>query len=390
MKGMAIIAMVILIFSFPYSMPYSYSSAQGKTLYVGGSGEGNYTSIQDAIDNASDGDKIYIYNGLYKEHVVINKEIEIEGESRNAVIDGYNNGTVIIAESRCEIINLTIENSGNGWLDSGIEVSSEVVIKNCNISFSSVGIKVDKEGKAIVSSCILNTNYYGVLSDGELNISNFLIVNAGMGIYLHHCNGKIENGEIFNSGEGIIAEVSNGSISNCSLHDLSEGISMHGSCFIHINNCNIYGNEYGISSMDTVGWTLLPEPNGIVIEKSNISQNMNAIEIYSSHNVSVIDSVIMHNGWGIKIVSYSYGNAVLRSRIEHNMIGVQTKVAWNNRINYNIIENNAIGIEGMFCITNARHNYWGSSLGPGGRWIGNGDRVIWFFGRIFYFPWSVS
>jgi len=28
-------------------------------LYVGGSGEGNYSSIQDAIDNASDGDTIF-------------------------------------------------------------------------------------------------------------------------------------------------------------------------------------------------------------------------------------------------------------------------------------------------------------------------------------------
>ena len=32
----------------------------GNTLYVGGSGPGNYSSIQDAIDNASDGDTVYV------------------------------------------------------------------------------------------------------------------------------------------------------------------------------------------------------------------------------------------------------------------------------------------------------------------------------------------
>jgi len=34
----------------------------GNTLYVGGSGPGNYTSIQDAIDDASDGDTVYVYD----------------------------------------------------------------------------------------------------------------------------------------------------------------------------------------------------------------------------------------------------------------------------------------------------------------------------------------
>jgi hypothetical protein len=35
---------------------------RGKTLYVGGSGEGNYTKIQDAIDNASKGDTVFVYD----------------------------------------------------------------------------------------------------------------------------------------------------------------------------------------------------------------------------------------------------------------------------------------------------------------------------------------
>jgi len=32
------------------------ATLDGNTLYVGGSGPGNYTKIQDAIDNASDGE----------------------------------------------------------------------------------------------------------------------------------------------------------------------------------------------------------------------------------------------------------------------------------------------------------------------------------------------
>ncbi len=72
------------------------------------------------------------------------------------------------------------------------------------------------------------------------------------------------------------------------------------------------------------------------------------------------------------------------------MIGIQASVAWSTKINYNTIENNVIGIQGFLCIINARHNYWGSPMGPGGRDIGIGDKLIWIFGRIFYFPWNAS
>ena len=68
----------------------------GNTLYVGGSGPGNYTSIQDAINDANDGDTVFVYNGLYFEHIVIFKTIDLIGENRNTtIIDGGESGTVI-------------------------------------------------------------------------------------------------------------------------------------------------------------------------------------------------------------------------------------------------------------------------------------------------------
>ncbi len=37
-------------------------TTSGNTLYVGGDGPGNYTKIQDAINNASDGDTVFVYD----------------------------------------------------------------------------------------------------------------------------------------------------------------------------------------------------------------------------------------------------------------------------------------------------------------------------------------
>ena len=65
------------------------SLSSGKTLYVGGSGEGNYTKIQDAIDNSSHGDTVYVYNGTYYESLKITKSIRLN--SYSALNDLSNN-----------------------------------------------------------------------------------------------------------------------------------------------------------------------------------------------------------------------------------------------------------------------------------------------------------
>jgi pectin methylesterase-like acyl-CoA thioesterase len=58
----------------------------GKWLYVGGNGPGNYTKIQDAIDNASSGDTVFVYHGTYYEQLRIDIPIRLIGESKNDTI----------------------------------------------------------------------------------------------------------------------------------------------------------------------------------------------------------------------------------------------------------------------------------------------------------------
>src|SRR4030042_2566389 len=60
----------------------------GNWFYVGGSGPNNYSRIQDAIDNASNGDTVYVFNGTYYERLAIYSEINLIGENRdNTIID---------------------------------------------------------------------------------------------------------------------------------------------------------------------------------------------------------------------------------------------------------------------------------------------------------------
>ena len=89
----------------------------GNTLYVGGSGPNNYTRIQDAIDNASDGDTVFVFNDSspYYEHLSIETSINLIGENKKTtIIDGDMIGTAIIDVNAnyVNICGFTIQNSG--------------------------------------------------------------------------------------------------------------------------------------------------------------------------------------------------------------------------------------------------------------------------------------
>ncbi|MFA5101748.1 MAG: NosD domain-containing protein, partial [Candidatus Thermoplasmatota archaeon] len=63
------------------------SNYDGKTLYVGGNGPGNYSLIQRAINAASPGDTVFVYTGTYRQNpIFINKSIRLLGENPNTTI----------------------------------------------------------------------------------------------------------------------------------------------------------------------------------------------------------------------------------------------------------------------------------------------------------------
>ncbi len=88
------------------------SVSRGNWLYVGGSGPGNYTKIQDAVDNASDGDTVFVFSGRYRQgEITINKRIGLIGENRNTTIyDGDHRYAFVITENNVNVsgFNITI------------------------------------------------------------------------------------------------------------------------------------------------------------------------------------------------------------------------------------------------------------------------------------------
>lgn len=99
---------------------------QSNIIFVGGSGQGNYNTIQSAIDNATSEDIIFVFNGFYPEAINVNKSLTITGEDKNNTFIG---SSIVISSDFVKINGFTIKNS----LTSGIEILSNSNIIQDNI-----------------------------------------------------------------------------------------------------------------------------------------------------------------------------------------------------------------------------------------------------------------
>ena len=183
----------------------SYTAfVEGSTLYVGGSGPGNYTTIQEAINNANDGDTVFVFDDSspYYENIVINKSINLIGENKNTtVIDGGGSGDVVcISSDFIELSEFTIRNSGDNNRDAGVYINSSYnYISNNIISDNKLGIWVDMKDNhgnndnIITQNTILKNGkgIYLALSENT-TISKNIIISNDYGI--HTTQGFLFNG----------------------------------------------------------------------------------------------------------------------------------------------------------------------------------------------------
>ena len=193
----------------------------GNTLYVGGSGPGNYTSIQDAIDDASDGDTVFVYDDSspYYENLEVDKSINLVGEDRDTtIIDGGKIDDVInVTADRVNISGFTIQNCGNKTLYIYSDAGTDIRADYCTISGN---IFISNYANGIVLLWANNN----VISD------NILVDNEHTGIHLSHYsnNNTIRNNTVeqsHNAIELIIKCKNNTIINNTASHCELAGVN---------------------------------------------------------------------------------------------------------------------------------------------------------------------
>lgn len=174
-----------------------HSIISDNTFYVGGSGVGNYSSIQKAIDNASDGDIIFVYSGIYFEHLeIISKSLVIQGEQKEAtIVDAKGTGTALLIQNADNIIisGFTFQNiSGLVWLEAGICLNDShgCIIKDNIICNCGHGIFLYRSSDIAITQNILIDNKEGIIyydTDNNTIKRNNIENSSIVGIYLNGC-----------------------------------------------------------------------------------------------------------------------------------------------------------------------------------------------------------
>jgi len=177
--------------------------SDGNILYVGGSGPGNYSKIMDAVENATDGDTVFVYDDsspYEDESLNIDKSIILQGENMTTTIVcgwGHINSDFVVVSG------FTFQDCGPALVIDGF---SNNIIENCAFNGSAAGLALEGgSDHNIIRNCSFKYLEFVCLSisssnKNEISYCDFFDNNGWMGgnpaisvfgsrgIKIHHCN----------------------------------------------------------------------------------------------------------------------------------------------------------------------------------------------------------
>jgi parallel beta-helix repeat protein len=289
MKRKCVVVGIILLFVGTCIIPAiaqdtekPLSTSRGNWLYVGGSGPGNYSKIQDAVKDAYMGDIVYVFNesSPYYENIFISKSITLIGEQKTSTVI---QGEVEIATHGVTLTGFTIKDAGGfgvwipGLNGTGIEGSPNIIDGNIMWNVSA-GVTVLAAGKTV----------------GYFIVTNNIICAHEIGIEVTGKNNTVfgntisfMNDSTFNVGISTLGDFNNISYNTVSGADLAIYIPMSLKTMIYRNN---------ITDNPGYGVYLLKSPGGNIILQNNFMRNgenafIDFCLVNALHNT-------YHNDWG--------------------------------------------------------------------------------------------
>ncbi|NYT12435.1 MAG: hypothetical protein GKC03_07820 [Methanomassiliicoccales archaeon] len=202
------IAWILLFSLIAVSISFTTCLAADTIIVAPNPADGDYTSIQTAIDNAQPGDTIMVLSGTYVETIIVDKSLSIISEDVDAVLidGGAAESVVTITSSWVNLTNFSIMNSlsfGSGILAIGIShlnlsgnyltqvgngihlvnVSNSTISSNTIYDSQLDGMRVQSgHNNTIVENLLSDCNGFGVnltSSNSNLLFHNNFLSNAG-------------------------------------------------------------------------------------------------------------------------------------------------------------------------------------------------------------------
>ena len=343
-----LVVLVMMASVFALSIPF-VSDVRAATLFVGGAGPGNYTTIQTAIDAASPGDIVYVFNGTYFENVVVNKTMSLIGESVDTTVinAGGVGDTVYLTASWANITGFTITGSQAGGIEAGIRLRCA---HNCNVSGNNVS-------------------------------------GNGFGITLLPAhNSTIAHNNLFSNSDNIAMYVSR-SINTTIVHNTMSrnGIYVDGDLLEHwnshtIDTTNTVDGDPIYYLKDAVGGTVPSDAAQVIlancsdwlVEDLHVDNSSVAIQLGFSSNNTIANNTAVRNRMGM-LISDSRDNTVTGNNISDNYFGIIITGWEKNTVFHNLFMNNTMQAVG------SGSNQWDNGYPSGGNYwsdyVGTDDKL---------------
>ena len=330
-------------------------TASATNWSVDDSGGEDFTGIQDAINNASDGDMILVYSGVYYENVVVNKSVTLKGIGHPRVRGSrIIRSAITLTADGITLVGFNATNSGSLWSDVGIKVTSNNNTITGNV-FVNDGLSLYSSYQNTVEDNTVNGKPLVYLED----VSDYKVEDAGQVILVNCTNITVENLDLSNTSVGVeLLKTRNSRISNNTVcNNNFVGISLYDSSNNNtFTGNNVSSNGVGIylssSSSNTItGNTArnnfvgihLNESCNNIITGNNASNNWGGICLSSSSNNNTItgNNVSNNNDEGIRLSSSSNNNTITGNNVSSNGVGIRLfSPSNNNTITGNNVSNN--------------------------------------------------
>jgi len=307
-----------------------------------------YKTVKSALENSSDGDRIIIKKGYYRENnIIVDKRVQILGED-NPVID-------------LEFINQGFIVRKDSVIIRGLE------IRNIKVSYVQdlSAIKIENSSGCTVENNILYNTFFALYlanSDNCLvkgnKITGFAQTesSSGNGIHLWKCNNiRIESNETSGHRDGIYFEfVTNTRIlNNYSHNNLRYGLHFMfsdsnsymknlfsengaGVAVMYTKNIimeeNIFTGNRGPASYGI----LLKDISRSVIRRNKFIKNTIGIFMEGSDRMNIEENEFRDNGYAVKV----FGNCSSDTLIRNNFIGNTFDISTNSSRNENYYSGN--------------------------------------------------
>lgn len=239
-----------------------------KTITVDDDGGEDYENIQYAIDNATSGDTIRVFEGRYREHITINASLVLQGNgsTESIIIQEENHYAISINTDNVTIIGFTITHStifDISYFKNGILIhGNNTKILNNNISnnwrgieatYSLSGLVVDNN--SFLENLITGVAFYSITNSV---FKNNIQSGSAQGIYLWNCTDNMisDNQILKNSFSGVTFEDShNNTISMNIIEENGVGIRFKTTHYKHLKssiNNEIHNNSITNSSLNGI------------------------------------------------------------------------------------------------------------------------------------------